>query len=76
MVKKRPSIEDWLEAHEGLLHLVELGVAYAVPSDDPYNPSFGCTCNVPAEQLAAAIPLAELRRIFRERERQYVALLN
>ena len=76
MVKKQLSIEAVREAHEGLLHLVELGFAYAYPSDDLYNPNFAATCYGTAEQKASAIPLAELQRIFHERECQFVASLN
>jgi len=73
MVEKQPSIEDVRAAHEGMLHLVELGAACACPSGDPYNPNLVAACHATAEQLATAIPPAELQRIFRECERQFVA---
>jgi len=76
MLKKHPSIEAVHEAYVSMAHLVELGLACAYPSDDPYNPNFVAACDATPEQLATAIPPAELRCIFRECERQFVALLN
>jgi len=76
MIKQQPSIDDVRAAHEGILHLVELGAAFAYPSDDPYDPKLAATCHGTAEQLASAIPLAELRRIFQKYLRRLIASCN
>ena len=76
MAEQRPTIEDIREFNAAMLELVEKGLAFAFPSLDPLSPRFRAAVYCTAELRALAIPLHELRRIFREEERRFQALHN
>lgn len=56
--------------------LVKEGRTYAFPSSDPLEPILKATVYCTAEERTQAIPLGELREIFAESERTFMAALN
>lgn len=70
------TISDMRELHRALLTLVEEGRMYAFPSSDPLEPILKATVYCTAEERTQAIPLGELREIFAESERIFMAALN
>lgn len=70
------TIDDMRELHGALLTLVKEGRTYAFPSSDPLEPILKATVYCTAEERTQAIPLSELREIFAESERTFMAALN
>jgi len=76
MPTRRPMLSELMQLHVSILGLVEKGLAYAFPARDPLDPIIRAACYCTAEEKAGAIPLAELRQIYRECERAFVACDN
>ena len=72
MPKRHITIDTVRECHQAILQLVELGLAYVFPGRSPLVPNVRLAILCTAEERATAIPLEDLRRIFRDRERAFV----
>lgn len=76
MSRPRMTIEDYREFHADLLSLVDKGLVYAFPSYEPLDPLMVVAPSATAWQRDHAIPLDELRQIFQESERAFLAAHN
>ena len=76
MIKQCLSIDDIREAHEAMVHLVELGVVYAYRSGDPFDPIFLSASRVGGDLCATEVSPAELRREFQRYQRRLIARRN
>jgi len=76
MIKQYLSIDDIREAHEAMVHLVELGAAYAYRSGDPYDPIFLSASRIAGDQCGKEVSPAELRREFQRYQRWLIARCN
>ena len=76
MNQPRTTIDDVRAFYTALLNLVELGLVCVLPSPDLLDPFVQISGYCTPEQRASAIPLSELRRIFIEDQRAFLAPLN
>lgn len=76
MSHSQMTIDDYREFHSDLLSLAEMGLIYAFPSHEPLDPLVVAVPYCTDWQRDHAIPLEELKQIFQESERAFLAALN